>query len=222
MRGDGCTALQQEPGTSSAAGERIISNTDVSNIASVNNIALFANCLSQMLQFLSTNIAVASSAVPRVTAPPSVTDPVNTFGNTSNPVMVTSGNYTAPLVNPVNVDGGSSSAPVDMVNITVPPFNVSAVWAGNSGLTAISSVLLNASEGASIVKGLGIAEAYFKEAMTCEMSPLGFHLTPTIKENIWRKEFIDILSLLPSASHTLTDRARRPAGHIYSRWPRGL
>lgn len=33
--------------------------------------------------------------------------------------------------------------------------------------------------------------------MPCEMFPLGYHLSLSVKEKIWKGEFIDILSLLP-------------------------
>lgn len=43
-----------------------------------------------------------------------------------------------------------------------------------------------------------MSEACFKEAMVCEISPLGFHLALSMKEKIWKHEFVDLLSLLPS------------------------
>lgn len=44
-----------------------------------------------------------------------------------------------------------------------------------------------------------VPEACMKEALSCELSPLGFHLNNAIKDKIWRGDYIDILSLLPSA-----------------------
>ncbi|CAJ0966601.1 unnamed protein product [Ranitomeya imitator] len=38
----------------------------------------------------------------------------------------------------------------------------------------------------------------FEEALTCELSPLGFHLSPSVKELIWNNQFVDLFSLLPS------------------------
>ncbi|XP_075685840.1 uncharacterized protein LOC142664622 [Rhinoderma darwinii] len=52
-------------------------------------------------------------------------------------------------------------------------------------------------------KGIGVSETCCKEVMSCDISPLGFHLQPAIKERIWRNEFIDLFSLLPSAKETL-------------------
>lgn len=37
-----------------------------------------------------------------------------------------------------------------------------------------------------------------KETMPCILSPLGFHLSNSTKDKIWKGDFIDILSLLPS------------------------
>lgn len=44
-----------------------------------------------------------------------------------------------------------------------------------------------------------LQEACMKEALSCKISPLGFHLSSSVKEKIWRGEFVDILSLLPSS-----------------------
>ncbi|CAJ0928568.1 unnamed protein product [Ranitomeya imitator] len=37
----------------------------------------------------------------------------------------------------------------------------------------------------------------FKEALMCELSPLGFHLSPSMKELIWNNHYVDLFSLLP-------------------------
>lgn len=42
-----------------------------------------------------------------------------------------------------------------------------------------------------------VLECFGKEAMQCTLSPLGFYLTNSTKDRIWRKEFIVLLSLLP-------------------------
>lgn len=44
----------------------------------------------------------------------------------------------------------------------------------------------------------GVPEVCLKEALPCEVSPLGFHLGLAVKEKIWRGEFVDLLSLLPA------------------------
>lgn len=35
------------------------------------------------------------------------------------------------------------------------------------------------------------------------MSPLGFHLSCSVKEKIWKGDYVDILSLLPSSKEFL-------------------
>lgn len=42
-------------------------------------------------------------------------------------------------------------------------------------------------------------EICLQEALPCEVSPLGFHLLAALKEKIWKGEFVEVLSLLPSA-----------------------
>ena len=56
-----------------------------------------------------------------------------------------------------------------------------------------------------------VGESSFKEPLPCVLSPLGFHLPRTVKEKIWRGEFIDLLSLLPSSKEFLS-KADKPAG----------
>ncbi|OCT70393.1 hypothetical protein XELAEV_18037311mg [Xenopus laevis] len=65
--------------------------------------------------------------------------------------------------------------------------------------------------------------------MGCEVSPLGFHLTPSIKEKICRGEYIYLLSLLPASKEFLaksdkrvedkTDEdRRRPIPRSFNNW----
>lgn len=42
-----------------------------------------------------------------------------------------------------------------------------------------------------------VPEICMKDVMSCEISSLGYHLSMSVKEKIWKGEFIDILSLLP-------------------------
>lgn len=42
--------------------------------------------------------------------------------------------------------------------------------------------------------------------ITCELSPLGFHLSVNVKEKIWRGDYIDLLSLIPSPKEYRTDK----------------
>lgn len=48
-----------------------------------------------------------------------------------------------------------------------------------------------------------VSESCLREALPGELSPLGYHLSTAVKEKIWRGEFIDILSLLPSSKEFL-------------------
>lgn len=57
-----------------------------------------------------------------------------------------------------------------------------------------------------------VPETCFKEVMSCEVSLLGFHLPISIKEKIWRGDFIDVLSLLPSVKE-FTIESEKKAGH---------
>lgn len=68
---------------------------------------------------------------------------------------------------------------------------------------SIANLSDNQSIGPCIGKGSGVLETCMKEAMMCDMSPLGFHLTLNMKEKIWKHEFINILSLLPSAKESV-------------------
>lgn len=43
-----------------------------------------------------------------------------------------------------------------------------------------------------------VPENCSKESIPCVLSLLGFHLPAVIKDNIWQRKFIGILSLLPS------------------------
>ena len=64
------------------------------------------------------------------------------------------------------------------------------------------SVLVNLSQqgaGECVASGskANVPERVMKEAMPCEVSPLGYHLSTAVKEKIYNGEYIDILSLLP-------------------------
>lgn len=45
----------------------------------------------------------------------------------------------------------------------------------------------------------GVEETCLKEALTFDIPPLGFHLSVAVKEKILKNEYVDFLSLLPSA-----------------------
>lgn len=48
-----------------------------------------------------------------------------------------------------------------------------------------------------------VPETSIKEVLPCEMSPIGFSLSISVKDKIWKGEFIHILSLLPSSKEFL-------------------
>lgn len=41
-------------------------------------------------------------------------------------------------------------------------------------------------------KGAGVVQTCVKEALTNEVSPLGFHLSSTVKDKIWLRVYVDI------------------------------
>ena len=69
-------------------------------------------------------------------------------------------------------------------------------------------------------------ETCAREALPCTLSPLGYHLTAAMKEKIVRGEFVDLLSLLPSAKESLFkdkkdergDEDRRRLSRSFSNW----
>lgn len=70
-----------------------------------------------------------------------------------------------------------------------------------------------------------VPETCLKESMPCKSSPLGFHLASTVKEKIWRDEFIDLLSLLPTSKEFLKQEKdkneedrRRPVARNFFNW----
>ena len=74
---------------------------------------------------------------------------------------------------------------------------------------------------------VSVPEACMKEVMPCEMSPLGYHLSTSVKEKIWRGEFMDILSPLPSQKDFMAksekndkheDDRRRPIPRSFNNW----
>lgn len=58
-----------------------------------------------------------------------------------------------------------------------------------------------------------VAEACMKEALPCKISPLGFHLSSSVKEKIWRGEFVDLFSLLPSSKEFLSKLDKKSEDH---------
>lgn len=110
---------------------------------------------------------------------------------------------------------------------------VAAVWAPSSDINANSQVSLVISQPLSsadtnILNHCKIPETCRKGALPCILSPLGFHLPTGTKEKIWKGEFLDLLSLLPSAKefvHKYSGREekseedrRRPVNKSFNNW----
>lgn len=180
---------QQETASASSANSGETSICNVSNVSMANNLANFSEMLSKMFQFFSANSVAASSAAV------SNLNTSNQASSAGSANIMSSGDSMLMA----NVVSTENTTPV-VTNVT-PLTNMSAAWAGSSGVTATSS-LPSISESLSMGKGSGIPEACFKEALTCEISPLGYHLTSAIKEKIWRQEFVELLALLPSSKDT--------------------
>lgn len=68
--------------------------------------------------------------------------------------------------------------------------------ANNSATDAVSFPVLS-----SVVP-----DSCLKEVLSCELSPLGFHLQGSVKEKIWRGEYIEIMSLFPSTKYSRLER----------------
>ncbi|KAG8546302.1 hypothetical protein GDO81_019272 [Engystomops pustulosus] len=49
-----------------------------------------------------------------------------------------------------------------------------------------------------IVRSVGVAKVCTDDPLIYKMPPLGYHLSSSVKEKIWRREYVDILSLIPS------------------------
>lgn len=111
----------------------------------------------------------------------------------SDNAVFSQGNPATPLsVNPMNTIAS---------NIDKLPINNTSVVSTMSASVLNSTLFLP-------VKAL-VSESCFKEALPCELSPLGYHLSTAVKEKIWRGKFIDILSSLPSSKKFLWKSVKR-------------
>lgn len=72
--------------------------------------------------------------------------------------------------------------------------SVAPVWlAPQSGGLPISTSVATATiiaDVPNIVSSSLVPESCLKEVITCELSPLGFHLNSTVKEKIWKGDYI--------------------------------
>lgn len=83
----------------------------------------------------------------------------------------------------------SPAVPLSVFSAAPSP-NLTAAWAGNSAdsSTASSSVVLSEHQPMAVPvveRAAGVSECCLKEALVCEVSPLGYHLPSSIKEKIW-------------------------------------
>lgn len=187
------TTMQLEPTPSSSAAMGEITATNVANsqcVSNNGNVALFSSLLSQMLQLVST-VPGSNTAAPTANMPVSN---VLSSGVCNSPAVVITDSQASNVMSNFNLP----------VNTAVSGMNAAAVWADN-GVTATSSIP-SIVDAPSTSKGSGISEVCFKEAITCEVSPLGFHLAMSLKEKIWKCEYIDLLSLLPIKEPVKSDK----------------
>lgn len=172
---------------------------------------------------------------------------INTIANSATPAGVVSGS-------PSTAPSGCSPSGGDLsgLNITIPVTNATTGMVALPTNNAIVSNVQNCAgvsttntgSPASVWSNInpsqvinsdipcfdrraGVSESCLKEALTCEISPLGFHLPPSIKEKIWHLEYIDILSLLPSSkefskpdkkSDEKEDERKRSAPKTFYNW----
>lgn len=185
-------SLQQlEPPLSSAAGGEMPVSVPTpppsvsSTVLPPANLSILSNVLSQLLQMCNTSSAVTSPVGETVTVAP-----VSSTGN-----VTVAGDFN------VSASGGGNTHGPHSVNFIPSGVNLAAVWAGNPVNTATSAVAID-----NPIISKSVSETCYKEAMMCEVSPLGYHLSLAVKEKIWKQDFVDILSLLPSAKEVKSDK----------------
>ncbi|OCT57189.1 hypothetical protein XELAEV_18003887mg [Xenopus laevis] len=100
---------------------------------------------------------------------------------------------------------------------------------GNYDNADVLNVLLSSLSSGAVSKqsSTGISENAFKDSILCDTTPLGLHLPQAVRDKIVRGEYVDLLSLLPSAKEFLVkndkvseveiDR-RRPVARTFSNW----
>lgn len=130
------------------------------------------------------------------------------------------------------IAGMTPNMPVTSQNV---PCFADTVWAspedarGSHGMSgSIATPLAGPSQ---LVHSLDIPanvpKTCAREALPCTLSPLGYHLSPSIKDKIVRDEFVDLLSLLPSSKESLfrdkkeakgEEDRRRPVSRGFNNW----
>lgn len=96
---------------------------------------------------------------------------------------------------------------------------LASVWRENVHNAVDSPIIQNVSlsepavsAGPSRKSATLIPKVCMKEVLLSELSPLGFHLNAAIKERIWKGEYIELISLLPSIKD---NRLERKDGHKF-------
>lgn len=76
-------------------------------------------------------------------------------------------------------------------------------------------------------RGVGVPETALRAPLPCVLTPLGFHLTPAVREKIVKGEYVDILSLLPSSKESVVpakkaddkeDERKRTSPRSFQNW----
>lgn len=133
------------------------------------------------------------------------------------PNLVNIAELLAKLAKDISVASSQARAPPTQGN------SLMGVWAPSSGLLA-SEQSSDSNAFYHLARSQNLPETCLKEPMACTISPLGYHLSITVKDKIWRGEFLDILSLLPSAKEFLIkdkkeeDDRRRPVARSFNNW----
>lgn len=104
------------------------------------------------------------------------------------------------------------------------------IWSPSSGQIANDTMVTNTIENSTLSNAFQLAqkqnlpETCLREPLSCEVSPLGYHLSVSMKEKIWRCEFLDLLSLLPSVKDFVSkdkkedEDRRRPVTRSFNNW----
>lgn len=160
----------------------------------------------------STGARQQTAASPKLSAPESDLLPGTLFN-------IVQPGPSAPAVAPAPVAQGESSlnnATLDIMAYLSAITKASSASISISGMfpdpaAVSSSVSASASFSATVVTAPGkmsVPASCMKEVM---LSPLGYHLSLSVKEKIWKGDFVDVLSLLPAAKDFIpkTDRKER-------------
>ncbi|OCT59729.1 hypothetical protein XELAEV_18000594mg [Xenopus laevis] len=186
-----------------------------------------------------------TSAWPSMTPPPLLGPSSVDYGGAASSSALSSSSISSTVLDPENRGSfravASPTAPVTApqpgLALQYPPQNDLASVAirenftsqdiGNSANAQFVSSLLRllAPGAASTQASAGAPEAAFRDSILCDTTPLGLHLSQSIKEKINRGDYVDLLSLLPSVKVFLKDKTndseedrRRPVARTFTNW----